>query len=661
MPRENSFSDSDGRSLTPDLDDVHVTASPSTYTTTSNPQPPPALRINTDDTHFVSPPHAHAHAHFDTPQTQTQAQSVRSPVRSTRTAATTRTRASRTHITQTPRERFKTTVRKVIQMHRSTSVLINGDIGAEPGVDPRRNSAQLNYGHIHQECVVQVVDYSSVRCSVGRRMGNSEFLGMLNSPMGFQRDPWVKVRWINVGGVSWDLISALAIKYDLHPLAIEDVLHTRDHSRSKADYYSKHLFIRAVCHRLLNANNSIEELQDALSNANNIVPPQPFSSSSPFSSPSSADIPIPRSESPSDMGDEDERGMKGGGDEERVPYVEREHAVVNGVSRKTTLMYLERDAQRVRGDGEKTKAQRAAKNEITLDQLKKEERVPVSIKPMFMFLMRDGTVISMHASPSIEFTAPIAARLQQRDTLLRRSADPSMLLQSILDLIVDQAMEVVAAYHDKIKKFEKQVLLKRKMATVTNLHILSSDLVMHKRTLAPLKTLIYGLRRYDLDRCAALVDPEAPGEGTMKEPVVGYMSHKSKIYLADVHDHAEYIITSLDMFASITENLINYTFNMASYEMNVVMRQLTTATIIFLPLTFLCGYFGVGPPSSSQHNDAYHFWVLAIPVCAVIVPLFMWADIQRGVHYMQKKVLAKKVVRSVDSKVSNLCRVAMGG
>lgn len=195
-------------------------------------------------------------------------------------------------------------------------------------------------------------------------------------------------------------------------------------------------------------------------------------------------------------------------------------------------------------------------------------------------------------------------------------------------------MEVVAAYHDKIKKFEKQVLLKRKMATVTNrtspltlspsllflssltafptftllstpfnsatntphpaVHILSSDLVMHKRTLAPLKTLIYGLRRYDLDRCAALVDPEAPGEGTMwtanmpvgmsvplgatmngaagvgmnggainegggggpasayphsvrKEPVVGYMSHKSKIYLADVHDHAEYIITSLDM------------------------------------------------------------------------------------------------------------------
>ena len=30
---------------------------------------------------------------------------------------------------------------------------------------------------------------------------------------------------------------------------------------------------------------------------------------------------------------------------------------------------------------------------------------------------------------------------------------------------------------------------------------------------------------------------------------------------ADVHDHMEYILTSLDMFAGISENLINFTFN----------------------------------------------------------------------------------------------------
>jgi hypothetical protein len=60
-------------------------------------------------------------------------------------------------------------------------------------------------------------------------------------------------------------------------------------------------------------------------------------------------------------------------------------------------------------------------------------------------------------------------------------------------------------------------------------HIVSGDLVLHKHTLEPIKTLVYGLRRYDTDRCAALVDesdPEFNGQ-----PIVGFMSHKSKIYL----------------------------------------------------------------------------------------------------------------------------------
>ena len=57
-------------------------------------------------------------------------------------------------------------------------------------------------------------------------------------------------------------------------------------------------------------------------------------------------------------------------------------------------------------------------------------------------------------------------------------------------------------------------------------HILQGDLILHKRTLEPIKTLVYGLRRYDVDRVAALeetIDPSAK--------IRGYMSHKSKIYL----------------------------------------------------------------------------------------------------------------------------------
>ena len=116
----------------------------------------------------------------------------------------------------TPKDRFRAAVRKVIAINRITTIALRGRLGAEPGVDPRRNSAFAAYGHVRQKCVIDVVDYSSIRCSAGR-MTNGGFINFLQNDRASAREPWVRVRWINIGGISWDVISALAIKYGKWP------------------------------------------------------------------------------------------------------------------------------------------------------------------------------------------------------------------------------------------------------------------------------------------------------------------------------------------------------------------------------------------------------------------------------------------------------------
>jgi Mg2+ and Co2+ transporter CorA len=44
------------------------------------------------------------------------------------------------------------------------------------------------------------------------------------------------------------VIRLLAIHYQLHPLAVEDCLHTS--ARSKSEYYKQHLFVHAAVHTL---------------------------------------------------------------------------------------------------------------------------------------------------------------------------------------------------------------------------------------------------------------------------------------------------------------------------------------------------------------------------------------------------------------------------
>ncbi|KAI0684676.1 hypothetical protein BC835DRAFT_1388556 [Cytidiella melzeri] len=633
MPRENSFSDSDGRSLTPDLEDE--VSSPISAVQSAPPNLPP---IQTTMTAADEPlRQRNGRATLDTNVASPEYRAARSPTHGPLTT-TSEYPAQRPSLL-TPGDKFRRSVRKVMAMHRTSSMMTKNRVGAEPGVDPRRESAFLTYGHIKEKCLIEVVDYSSLRSSFGR-MTNKQFIGLLNDDRASEKEPWVKVRWINVGGVSWDVISALALRYDMHPLAVEDLLHARKNGRSKADYYPKHLFLRILCHTLgasdkhgANGHDSLTEL--------------PRSSS-----------PIPMSE---DDGDDMESwAQRKDDDDEKTVYgttttarsaTTRGGTLRNAVKRR--LGSLRRDVETplpqhtqsprigYYTEQDTKKKDKDIQNIKVIRELKKGDRVNVKIAPMSIFLFRDGTVITIHQDTQLSLTAPITERLRQRDTGLRATADPSLLVESLLDLVVDQALEVIEEYQHKILKLEQAVLLKPSMKHVRRMHILQGDLILHKRTLEPIKTVIYGLRRYDTDRVAALEENVDP---TRK--VQGYMSHKSKIYLADVHDHMEYILSSLDMFASISDNLINYTFNMKSYEMNEVMRRLTLATIIFLPLTLLTGYFGMNFDNMwaihHNHSDLV-FWAIALPVMGIVIPLFLWNDFTRVFHYMQKRWIANDV------------------
>ncbi|KAJ7325877.1 hypothetical protein DFH08DRAFT_787469 [Mycena albidolilacea] len=567
MPRENSFSDSDGRSLTPDLEDEGDYLPPESPTYAMSIHDPPDLYT-----------------------TQTR-ESARYAVRAAAAASV-------------PKTRFRYAVRKVIALHRGTKVMSRRGVGAEPGIDPRSASADAEYGGIKQECVIEVVDYSAVRSSFGR-MTNREFVELMNDPAASARESWVKVRWINIGGMSWDVIKAVSIKYDLHLLALEDVFHAHPRARSKADYYAQHLFLRVLCHELVDLRREAVPIPISL------PPSYPPTSSR---SETSDDRPAPDSS------------------------LHSQRALVQKSASDSSFEVRQIRAAAAAED-ERRRMQDAA-----LNALKSGERVNVDVVPMFIFLFRDGTVITIHSTPNLEMTEPIANRVRQFDTILRTTTDASLLVQSLLSLVTEKALEVVNAYQDKIQKFERKILVRPTVDIVRNLHILSADLILHRRTLAPIKTVVYGLRRYDIDRAAALMDASAKIRGAK---VAGFMSHKSIVYLADVHDQMEYVLSQLDVIAGIGQNLVDYTFNMTSYEMNEVMRRLTLVTVIFLPLSLLTGYFGMNFDHMWIHNGKgdYYYWIIAAPIMALVLPLFIAPDIMRIVHYLQKRMLTKNVVK----------------
>jgi magnesium transporter len=99
--------------------------------------------------------------------------------------------------------------------------------GTAPGIEPAMPSGGLDLmgGAVSITCV----DYCPERAEQREIAQLDEFLAS-------HRPAWSKVRWINVAcGGRADIIAAFARKYQLHPLAVEDVLHAA-HRPKVEDY-----------------------------------------------------------------------------------------------------------------------------------------------------------------------------------------------------------------------------------------------------------------------------------------------------------------------------------------------------------------------------------------------------------------------------------------
>lgn len=93
------------------------------------------------------------------------------------------------------------------------------------------------------------------------------------------------------------------------------------------------------------------------------------------------------------------------------------------------------------------------------------------------------------------------ARLSTKSTMLRESCDPSMLLQAIIDIIVDQAQPIITAYRRRFTELEVDAMVTPTMAHTQDLHLMAAELSLLSNTIMPISTLVQSLR----DHTAAAV------------------------------------------------------------------------------------------------------------------------------------------------------------
>ena len=147
-----------------------------------------------------------------------------------------------------------------------------------------------------------------------------------------------------------------------------------------------------------------------------------------------------------------------------------------------------------------------------------------------------------------------------------------ILLHHLVDGLVDSFFPPLSELDDRIDELQEQIFTKPTDQQLAQLFDMQRWLVNARKLVAPQRDMLASL-------VSGMV--ELPGTTAESDP-----------YLRDLYDHLIRISDMIDTYRDLLSNGMSAYLSTVSNRLNEVMKQLTIIATIFLPLSFLTGFFG---------------------------------------------------------------------
>ena len=177
-------------------------------------------------------------------------------------------------------------------------------------------------------------------------------------------------------------------------------------------------------------------------------------------------------------------------------------------------------------------------------------------------------LITVHHDDCPAF-AEIRRRYRDRDKAIDK---PSLLLYRVIDGLVDSFFPILAAFDNRIDDLENQIFLRADDKQLQEIFGMKRLLVGMRKAVTPQRDTFASL----MGRIA-----ELPG-----------LEDEDERYFRDVYDHLIRISDLIDSYRDLLTGAMDVYLSTVSNRLNSVMKQLTVIATIFLPLTFITGFFG---------------------------------------------------------------------
>ncbi|WP_028782547.1 magnesium/cobalt transporter CorA [Thalassobacillus devorans] len=180
--------------------------------------------------------------------------------------------------------------------------------------------------------------------------------------------------------------------------------------------------------------------------------------------------------------------------------------------------------------------------------------------------------------------------------------DEYYVLHYIFDAVVDNYFPIVYEIEDHINEIEDNTKNLSIDKLLEQMFDRRSELLTMRQTVHPMRELLYRI----------LNSQHLDGVKQGKE------------YFADVHDH---LIKLADVIASnrdLTQDIRDSYLSLTSHQQNKTMQVLTVISVIFMPLTFIVGVYGMNFQYMPELDERYAYPIVWLIMMVLSVAMIIW-------------------------------------
>ncbi|WP_041244855.1 magnesium/cobalt transporter CorA [Gloeobacter kilaueensis] len=219
------------------------------------------------------------------------------------------------------------------------------------------------------------------------------------------------------------------------------------------------------------------------------------------------------------------------------------------------------------------------------------------ISEQVSFILGKHYLLTVQEEPQIDVFNPVRDRIRTAKGIIRdQQAD--YLAYTLLDAIIDGFFPVLEDYGERIEELEEEVVENPTRSTIERIHKLKRELLSLRRAIWPQRDVINSLIR--------------DGNPLIRDEV--------RVYLRDCYDHAIQILDIVETYREVASSLMDVYMSSVSNRMNEVMKTLTVISVIFIPLTFIAGVYGMNfNAEKSPWNMPELNWYWGYPICLLVM------------------------------------------